>query len=379
MIASSAVPTVTVLTPRGRSAVAVVLARVAAEVIDIAPPLFRAANGRSCALQPLNRVCFGRWGTDPGEEVVVCRVDPERIEISCHGGVAAAARIVRDLEARGCRAATWPDVLREQHSPIAAECIEALTRCPTMRTAAIMLEQATGRLEQALGFLIGLDGPTLVSHVDDLLRWSGFGRHLTQPWQIVLTGLPNVGKSSLINRLVGYERSIVYAEPGTTRDVVTAATVFDGWPVELFDTAGLREAANPIEAEGVRRARQHLAAADLPIIVLDRSRPITAAEARLIDELPRAIVVEHKSDLDCAWTDDRPPASIPVSSATGTGIDRLIAAITLAIVPALPPPGTPIPVTPRQFTNLHAARDTALHGDLDAARRHLRRLVRDIS
>jgi tRNA modification GTPase len=111
-----------------------------------------------------------------------------------------------------------------------------------------------------------IPGHELTAQLDALLRWSEFGRHLTQPWQVVLTGVPNVGKSSLINRLLGYSRSIVYAEPGTTRDVVTAATAFDGWPVELSDTAGLRDAAGEIEAAGVERARRHLATADLAIV-----------------------------------------------------------------------------------------------------------------
>lgn len=374
---SSHVPTVTVLTPRGRSAVAVVSARVDTEAIDAEPALFRAANGRPLAMQPLNRVCFGRWGNDPGEEVVVCRVDPERIEISCHGGVAAVSRIVRDLEGRGCRSTTWQDLLGEQHSPIAAECLEALTRTPTLRTAATVLEQTNGLLDKALSHLLALDPPMLILHLDDLLRWATFGRHLTQPWQVVLTGLPNVGKSSLINRLVGYQRSIVYAEPGTTRDVVTAAAVFDGWPVELSDTAGLRDASSEVEAEGVRRARLELAGADLAIIVLDRSRAIEPSEWRLIGELTGAIVVEHKSDLACVWTDDRPPTALPVSSVTGAGIDRLIEAIVLGIVPSAPPPGTAMPVTQRQVDCLQAARDAAVSGNLDVARRHLRMCVGD--
>ena len=68
---------------------------------------------------------------------------------------------------------------------------------------------------------------------------------------VVLSGAPNVGKSSLINALVGYERAIVFAEPGTTRDVVTAGTAVDGWPIELADTAGLRESTDPLEAAGI--------------------------------------------------------------------------------------------------------------------------------
>jgi tRNA modification GTPase len=368
-------PTVTVLTPRGRSAVAVVSVHVAPEIIDADPPLFRAANGRSLAAQPIDRVCFGRWGADPGEEIVVCRITTDLIEISCHGGSAAVARIVRDLGQRGCRSTAWQDVLRESYSPIAAECLEALTRASTFRTAAILLEQSSRLLELTIAALFELDSPALLRQVNELLRWTDFGRHLTQPWQVVLTGLPNVGKSSLINQLVGYQRSIVYAEPGTTRDVVTAAAVFDGWPVELSDTAGLRDASGEIEAEGINRARQQLASADLAIIVLDRSRPLDEVEHRLIQNLPNAIVIEHKADLACVWTADRPHNAIAVSSLTGDGIDELISAIATQLVPAVPSPGTALPVTDRQITALTATRAAAVAGDIKSAHDQLRKLL----
>jgi tRNA modification GTPase len=343
--------------------------------MDAEPPLFRAANGRPLSAQRLNRVCFGRWGADPGEEVVVCRIDPETVEICCHGGVAAVARIVRDLELRGARTTSWQESLHEQQSFVTAECLESLTQASTLRTAAILLEQSDGILERSFDHLMSLDGPSLITAIDELLKWSAFGLHLTRPWQVVLTGAPNVGKSSLINRLVGYQRSIVYAEPGTTRDVVTAAAVFDGWPVELSDTAGLREAPGEIEAAGIARARQQVDNADLTVIVLDRSRPVSTDEHRLLEDSPEAIVVAHKSDLTGAWNAAFGRNHIAVSSLTGVGIDSLIAAIITRLVPATPPPGTPIPVTPRQTEILTEARESARSGDRDSARSHLQRLV----
>src|SRR5207244_11945531 len=76
--------------------------------------------------------------------------------------------------------------------------------------------------------------------LDELARYAGVGRHLTAPWRVAVAGAPNVGKSSLVNALAGYQRSVVAPTPGTTRDVVTALLAIDGWPVELADTAGLR-------------------------------------------------------------------------------------------------------------------------------------------
>jgi tRNA modification GTPase len=358
-----------ILTPRGRAAVAMVSVRCESNLLDLEQPLFRAANGRALAAQPLNRVCFGRWGSEPGEDVVVCRVAPDVTEISCHGGVAPVARIMRDLESRGLHAITWTKSLRDSNSLITAECLEALTGATTYRTAAILLEQSSGLLEQAISALLEAPIGALVAQIDQLLQWAEFGRHLTEPWRVVLTGLPNVGKSSLINRLLGYERSIVYAEPGTTRDVVTAAAAFDGWPVELSDTAGLREAAAEIEAAGIDRARAQLSDADLVIIVLDHSRAISADERALLAEFPRALTVAHKSDLPNAWSDSTSDgAEVAVSSLTGKGIEQLMKEIAARLVPAAPPSGTPIPVTERQVSCLRAARAQADSGNLDAAR-----------
>ena len=95
------------------------------------------------------------------------------------------------------------------------------------------------------------------------------GRHLTRPWQVVLTGPPNTGKSSLLNAILGYSRAIVDPTAGTTRDVVTAVTALDGWPVEISDTAGIRATNAAVEQAGIRLAEQRIADADLVVLVLD--------------------------------------------------------------------------------------------------------------
>ncbi len=89
----------------------------------------------------------------------------------------------------------------------------------------------------------------------------------------MLAGRINVGKSSLLNALAGYARAIVHPAPGTTRDAVAITAAIDGWPVELCDTAGLRAAGDAVERAGIDRARERLAAADLVILVTDRSAP----------------------------------------------------------------------------------------------------------
>ena len=116
--------------------------------------------------------------------------------------------------------------------------------------------------------------------IDDLLAHAATGLHLVRPWQVVVAGRPNVGKSSLINAIAGYQRAIVHSLPGTTRDIVSVQTALDGWPVEISDTAGLRRGSDPIEQAGIELAIDKIAAADLVVLVFDASSPWTDADRR---------------------------------------------------------------------------------------------------
>ena len=327
------------------------------------PPLFRAANGRALSEQSIARICFGHWGVEPAEEVVVCRVAENTTEINCHGGSAAARRILGDLESRGCRIQTWQEGLRASGSMLDAECTEALTRALTLRTANILLEQQSGVLRNAIEELRTVPPDLALQRIEGMLRWAEFGRHLTEPWQVVLCGRPNVGKSSLINALMGYSRSIVYDEPGTTRDVVTAETAFDSWPVMLSDTAGIRENAGELEAAGIERAQRRLKDADLRIVVLDISQTPDDDDRHLMAVWPDALVVGHKSDLPDAWGVDLPADAMRASSITGEGIEELVEQIPQRLVPEVPESGCAIPVTQRQVRRLRAAKEALISGE----------------
>jgi tRNA modification GTPase len=186
----------------------------------------------------------------------------------------------------------------------------------------------------------------------------------------VLAGRTNVGKSSLINALVGYRRSIVFDAPGTTRDVVTATTALEGWPVELSDTAGLRASDDPLEAEGVRRARQQMIAADCLLLVFDGGRAWCAEDDALVESWPAAIVVHNKADLAPPAAEAR-PAGLRTSAITADGIDKLVAAIAARLVPDVPPPGAAVPFTPRQVDSLQRALDAAAGESLILAKHFL--------
>ncbi len=134
-----------------------------------------------------------------------------------------------------------------------------------------------------------------------LLDTAHTGRLLTQGVQVALLGQPNAGKSSLLNALLGSERSIVSAEPGTTRDYIEARFQVQGFPVVLIDTAGLREASG-VEGEGVRRSLEQARKADLLLMVLDQSVAFNPAALEPLRDLAgEALFILNKSDLDPVW------------------------------------------------------------------------------
>jgi tRNA modification GTPase len=383
------------------------------------------------------QVRYATWhgGRDdsPSESVVLSLIsrpdnDPSsaRWEIHCHGGKAASARILDDLTAAGFiivppdswpADATLPDAYFPAATPSAASTIDApgndhpcdfpydrlqqeseaiLIRCESTLTAAIALDQsrsgliafiarAAQRLRDAIEpsshassnpTASGLDrvARSIREEAAQILARAEIGLHLTEPWKVVLAGPPNVGKSSLINSLVGYRRSITMDQPGTTRDVLEARTMLDGWPIRLSDTAGIRDnASSPIEAAGIEAARNELASADLVLWVEDASqprhsdahsphRPVRDLQVRDRDvdrdplpQLPRptrSLRLLNKIDAasigsDLLATND-PAHVIATSALTGEGIDQLRALIVKRLVPEPPEPGAAVPLNARQ-------------------------------
>ena len=345
------------MTATGRSAIAVIRLTGDLPPLDSPPAVFRAANRRRVADQSIDAVCFGVWG-DPGEEVVVCRTGSRSIEVTCHGGTAAVARILEDAEGRGFGVEAQSVVFRSaKDRPFAEQkatdrALEPLIRARTQRTAEILLEQSSLWPPFIASVRHGLREEAR-RLTDEALAWAEFGRHLTEPWSVVLCGRPNVGKSSLMNALAGFTRSIVSEQAGTTRDRVTLETAIDGWPVRITDTAGVRESSDSIERAGVEQTLSALGQADLAVIVLDSSVSLPGDELAWLNvPVRQRIVVAHKSDLPRSTGSGLPEGHLAVSSVTGHGLEALLRAISARLIPALPPVGQAFPVTSQQADEL---------------------------
>ena len=179
--------------------------------------------------------------------------------------------------------------------------------------------------------------------------------------------MPNVGKSSLINAIVGYDRAIVHPTPGTTRDVLSAKVAIQGWPVELLDTAGLRDSGDLVERSGIDRAKQQLACADLVLWVTDCRRQMQMP-ARLSEGSSAIIKVENKADLmDPKQPTNRTAGAIRLSAKTGQGIDRLMELIADRLISNQPKPGDAVPFTDEQCAQLDLALLALSGGKLDHA------------
>lgn len=324
---------VSLLTPVGVGAIATI--EVAGpRAWELARQLFQPV-GKPLPEQPeLHRFWFGTLGEGVGDEVILAATGEDRVEIHGHGGRRVVRWIIEQFVANGC----------EEREPTRfGSVLELLSRAPTLRTASILLDQLHGAFANAVRHILALlesEPRAAAAALDELTRFAGVGRHLVSPWKVVVAGAPNVGKSSLVNSLAGYQRAVVSEIAGTTRDAVSVQLALDGWPVELTDTAGLRDAQG-LEAEGIERAKRVLDEADLVVWLLDATEPTSASDG---------FVVWNKTDLAT------PPAGIGVSAKTGDGIPELVAEITRRLVPVAPAPGDAVPYTPELASLIEVAR-----------------------
>jgi tRNA modification GTPase len=357
---------VAISTPPGRGGIGIVRLS-GPHALEIASGLIRA----SCALEPararLAEVVDPETSAKLDEAMVTFFARPhsytgeDLVEIAAHGSPVILDMLVRVALRGGARLArpgefTERAFLAGRVDLTQAEAVRDLIEAQTLYQARIAAEQMGGALsrrvqpaKQNLVELIalleaGIDFAeddvevtpdeeivtridTIAGELGELARSFEHGRMVHAGLRLAIVGRPNVGKSSLFNRLLERERAIVTATPGTTRDLVTDRLSLGGIPVELVDTAGLREAKDEAEAIGVRKTREMLADADVVMVVLDASVPLRDDEGELIASLAgrRALVVRNKSDLN-AGADvppDLPLLSVTTSALTGEGMPAL--------------------------------------------------------
>ena len=277
-------------------------------------------------------------------------------ELHLHGGRAVAGALSEALVGLGLRPAEAGEFSRRAFlngkldltkAEAIADLVEAETAAQRRQALrqldgglSVLVERWRQRLVQALALMeAAIDfsdegiGEDLIDQVaalvgrlkDDLERSRGEGRRrerLRDGIHIALLGAPNAGKSSLINRIAGREVAIVSARAGTTRDVIETHLDLNGWPVVLADTAGLREAAEDVEAEGVARALARAEVADLKVLVFDATLLPERDAATLALHDDAAVVVFNKCDV-ANPVDSH--GAIMVSARSGAGIDALLA------------------------------------------------------
>lgn len=223
-------------------------------------------------------------------------------------------------------------------------------------------EQLVGRLSAGL------------SAIDAILARSREGQILRRGIRVAIIGRPNAGKSSLLNHLLGHDRAIVSPTPGTTRDTISETAAIRGIPVVFVDTAGLRESADPIEQEGVRRTREAVTRAELVLHVFDGSRSFEPEDARQLAELPpgKRILVRNKVDLPATLALPETTAGpvVEVCCLDGRGIEALKDVIRDRVwAGGVPAPMLEVMINVRHEQALRRGR-VALEHALDALKRH---------
>ena len=311
-----------------------------------------------------------------GDEVVATRfpaphsyTGQDVVEINAHGSPVVLQGIVESSIAAGARLAepgefTLRAFLNGKRDLVQAEAVADLVDAVTPLQARTAFDQLEGtltariaqldavlydviaRLEASIDFpdegyhFIAPDAITseidrVVTSLDILLSDARRGRIIREGAQVVIAGRPNVGKSSLFNALLGAERAIVTAIPGTTRDLVSERVEIDGLAVTLVDTAGVRDTLDLVEREGVARGDRARAVADLVLVVLDASEALTDDDARLLARTAdrQRVIVLNKTDLatDTSAHDRLTVRPVHASATATGGVDELRAAITRAL------------------------------------------------
>ena len=365
---------VAVSTPPGRGGIGIVRLS-GPQALEISEQLVRRPGA---APAPVRRPLLGSLLDDAGhvvDEVLVTLFCAPKsytaedvVEISCHGSPAILAFAVERAVSLGARLAepgefTRRAFLNGRIDLAQAEAIRDLIDAATIYQARVALQQARGALsnrlapvKQQLCDLIALleagidfaeddidvaSADQLLERLEDiqsqvqrLVESYRYGKVVRGGLTLAILGRPNVGKSSLFNRLLERERAIVTPQPGTTRDSVSEVGSIQGIPIQFIDTAGIRPTTDVAEVQGVERSYQALADADLVLVVIDLSQPLDETDKQLLAEARergKSLVVGNKVDLPSR---NNSAIDLRVSAVTGVGMEALRKSIHDTVLPA---------------------------------------------
>ena len=363
-----------IATPIGEGGISII--RVSGDkVLDIVDKIFKGKNKKSIKDMKSYTMRYGYIyeinSDNVIDEVIVSFMKGPRsytaedvVEINCHGGVVSTNKVLNEVIKAGARLSepgefTKRAFLNGRIDLSEAEAVMDIIRAKTDLSMKSAMMQHTGALSKEINKLREYMLNTLalieyevdfteddeevdesvpikveeelnkaITEMNRLLKTADEGRIIRDGLKMVIVGKPNVGKSSLLNRLLKEERAIVTDIPGTTRDVIEEYINLDGIPVRIVDTAGIREASDVVEKIGIEKSREKLNEADLVVLMLDRSRELTDEDFDLINSLEdsNTIVLLNKVDLDEKMNKEaikKFSNVITSSTKTGYGLDEL--------------------------------------------------------
>ncbi len=376
-----------------------------ADCAEIAGRVFFPANGLALSQAPNRKLILGQLKDEQGRTIdhccaIYCRAPhtytgEDTVEFHCHGSPALLSAALTSLYKAGAAPAqrgefTKRSFLNGKLDLTSAEAVIDLIEADTADAAANAAGQVGGALKRQVApiyedltnlcshFHAVLDYPDediedfglvnyqlpLSNHrkaLSSLLNSYGQGKILKQGVSAAIVGRPNVGKSSILNALAGFERVIVTEVAGTTRDTVEESVMVGSVRLRLIDTAGIRETEDKIEAMGVARSKEAVQQADLVIFVCDGSQPLNAEDEAIMElcsEHENAIALINKSDLGTAVLPSDLPFLyvIPVCAKTGSGLDQFRDAVETIFENSLPCDGS-ILTNARQYDAIRRACD----------------------
>ena len=385
----------------GRQLAAIGIVRISGpDALPVLDRVFRPLSGEVMSRRPDRKLVLGRLYGPDGALLDQCMATVSRgpssytgedtAELQCHGSPVVLAQALESLFAAGARQAKAGEFTRRaflngRMDLTQAEAVIDLIDAETPRIAANAAAQLDGAIRRrtdgvydALTAICShyhavVDYPdediqpfqmenyrrTLADAAGALERLAATFRRgglMKNGVPCAIIGRPNAGKSSLLNALVGYDRAIVTDIPGTTRDTVEEKAVLGGTLLRLTDTAGLRSTDDPVEREGVARARAAAGAAQLVLAVLDGSEPLTGEDRAVLaaaEAAPRHILIRSKADLPAQWDLE---GAVALSARTGQGLDGLERAVAALFPREDTAPGETL-TNPRQADAVSRALD----------------------